>query len=209
MSEPWSALIDITLFGRWLHIVSSIVWIVWLVSLCRATSLRAGRIAAGRQAWWSVLVLATGVLMLSMQVETMSARLFPAIVAAVFMFLNAWLVIWPQKRLLLVAEKQLVAGGESLPEADAALVKCRRVAAVNLMLVVPVSFFMTAGAHHSVALAADPAWLLLLLTALALFCLMESAVWLTRQVLPLWTALMLGTTATAMLWSLFVFWPQT
>ena len=41
----------------------------------------------------------------------------------IFMFLNVWLIIWPNQKIVIASAKQVAGGGEALPGAAAALGK--------------------------------------------------------------------------------------
>lgn len=63
------------------------------------------------------------------------------------MFLNVWLIIWPNQRVVIASNDQVAAGGEVLPEAAGALAKAGLASRTNTLFSIPMLFFMGASAH--------------------------------------------------------------
>ena len=63
------------------------------------------------------------------------------------MFLNVWLIIWPNQRIVIASNRQVLDGGEPIPEAAAALGKAGLASRSNTLFSLPMLFFMGASAH--------------------------------------------------------------
>lgn len=64
-----------------------------------------------------------------------------------FMFLNVWLIIWPNQKIVIASAKQVAAGGSALPEAAAAAGKAGLASRHNTLFSLPMLFFMGAASH--------------------------------------------------------------
>ena len=63
------------------------------------------------------------------------------------MFLNVWLIIWPNQKIVIASAKQVAAGGEALPEAAGALAKAGLASRTNTLFSIPMLFFMASSVH--------------------------------------------------------------
>jgi len=63
------------------------------------------------------------------------------------MFLNVWLIIWPNQRIVIASNRQVLDGGEPLAEAAAAQGKAGLASRTNTLFSLPMLFFMGASAH--------------------------------------------------------------
>jgi uncharacterized membrane protein len=63
------------------------------------------------------------------------------------MFLNVWLIIWPNQKIVIASAKQVAGGGEALPGATAALGKAGLASRTNTLFSVPMLFFMASSVH--------------------------------------------------------------
>jgi uncharacterized membrane protein len=60
------------------------------------------------------------------------------------MFLNVWLVIWPNQKIVIASANQIIGGGAALPNAAAAAAKAGLASRTNVMFSIPMLFFMGA-----------------------------------------------------------------
>lgn len=63
------------------------------------------------------------------------------------MFLNVWLIIWPNQKVVIASAKQVAAGGAALPEAAACGAKAGNASRHNTLFSLPMLFFMGAASH--------------------------------------------------------------
>ena len=63
------------------------------------------------------------------------------------MFLNVWLVIWPNQKTVIASAQQVASGGEALPNAAAALGKAGLASRTNTLFSIPMLFFMASSNH--------------------------------------------------------------
>jgi uncharacterized membrane protein len=63
------------------------------------------------------------------------------------MFLNVWLVIWPNQKIVIASAKQIASGGAALPEAAAAAAKAGLASRHNTLFSLPMLFLMGAASH--------------------------------------------------------------
>jgi len=63
------------------------------------------------------------------------------------MFLNVWLIIWPNQKIVIASAHQVAGGGTALPEAPAAAAKAGLASRHNTLYSLPMLFFMGAASH--------------------------------------------------------------
>lgn len=63
------------------------------------------------------------------------------------MFLNVWLIIWPNQKIVIASAKQVAAGGAALPEAAGAAAKAGLASRHNTLFSLPMLFLMGAASH--------------------------------------------------------------
>ena len=63
------------------------------------------------------------------------------------MFLNVWLIIWPNQKVVIASAKQVAAGGEAIAEAGSALAKAGLASRTNVLFSLPMLFFMASSVH--------------------------------------------------------------
>ncbi|MBT8075805.1 MAG: urate hydroxylase PuuD, partial [Gammaproteobacteria bacterium] len=69
------------------------------------------------------------------------------VVLGTIMFLNVWLIIWPNQKIVIASAKQVAGGGDALPGAAAALGKAGLASRTNTLFSVPMLFFMASSVH--------------------------------------------------------------
>ncbi|HVM54881.1 MAG TPA: urate hydroxylase PuuD [Acidimicrobiales bacterium] len=160
----------IEFLARYGHIISGITWIGLLyyfnfVQVPAFAAFEAGSRnealakLAPRALWWfrwgAMMTLAFGLLLFILQEQydadymksTPGMAILTGIVMATIMFLNVWLVIWPNQRTVIANAEGLLAGGEADPAAAVAARKAACASRTNTLLSIPMLFFMVATSH--------------------------------------------------------------
>jgi uncharacterized membrane protein len=71
------------------------------------------------------------------------------------MFLNVWLIIWPNQKIVIASTKAVASGGQADPRAAAAGTKATLASRTNTMFSVPMLFYMGAAPHLGMAVSPD------------------------------------------------------
>jgi uncharacterized membrane protein len=162
--------------SRWLHVVVGITWIGLLyyfnfvqvpafAEMEAAARNNAIDKLASRALWWfrwaAVATLVTGILILLFQKNGDKSQIFSAdymksvpgmaiatgILLALTMFLNVWLVIWPNQKKVIANARNVQAGGEADPDAAAAGRKAFLASRMNTIFSLTMLMFMVGTAH--------------------------------------------------------------
>lgn len=106
---------------------------------------------APRALWWfrwgAMFTFLTGLVMLAIRGAGLTVAITLGSVLGILMFLNVWLIIWPNQRIIIESNTQIKAGGEALPEAGAAAPKAALASRTNTLFSLPMLFFMLASGH--------------------------------------------------------------
>lgn len=162
---------------RWIHYFSGVVWIGflyffnfvqmdWFAQLAADEKLKPAqgisvRTLVPRVLKWfrygALVTFISGVALLGIKAKpigfaylaTSSWWIFIATGAALgtIMFLNVWLIIWPNQKIVIASAEQVAAGGAALPEAADAGAKARRASRHNTLFSLPMLLFMGAASH--------------------------------------------------------------
>ena len=68
---------------------------------------------------------------------------------ATLMFLNVWLIIWPNQKILIASNQQVKGGGQALPDAAIAGPKATLASRTNTLFSLPMLFFMGSSSHYA------------------------------------------------------------
>ena len=90
------------------------------------------------------------------------------------MFLNVWLVIWPNQKLIIASATQVAQGGEALPEAAGAAPKAGLASRTNTLFSIPMLFFMGSSAHLNNGLASSDTNMTALAVALVIILALQA-----------------------------------
>ena len=158
------ALLDF--LARWAHILFGVCWI-GLLYYFNFVQTEYFKEADGdartdaftklvpRALWWfrwaAMFTFLTGVIMLGFRGANVSLDITLGAVLGILMFLNVWLIIWPNQKILIASNQQVKSGGEALPEAAGAAPKAGLASRTNTLFSVPMLFFMASSVHLSSA----------------------------------------------------------
>jgi uncharacterized membrane protein len=150
--------------ARWGHFVFGITWIglLYYFNLVQTEYFKEADPAARTDAftklvpralWWfrwaAMFTVITGLVMLGIRGAGLTVDILIGSLLGILMFLNVWLIIWPNQRILIRSNEQLKAGGQALPEAAAAAPKAALASRTNTLFSLPMLFFMGSSAHYS------------------------------------------------------------
>ena len=161
---------------RWGHYFAGVVWIgmlyyfnfvqgEWFKELDADEKIKSSRGVAVRTLvpralkWFrfgALFTFLTGVVLLGLKGHAFGSEMFNtswwAFIATgatlgTIMFLNVWLIIWPNQKIVIASATQVAAGGAALPEAAAAGARAGVASRHNTLFSVPMLFFMGAASH--------------------------------------------------------------
>jgi uncharacterized membrane protein len=157
---------------RWVHFLSGVTWIGILyyfnfVQTPFFAETEAGvRTAAiqklvPRALWWfrwgAMFTFLAGISIYLMRMSEMGAGLFYSSPYGVtitvggllgtIMFLNVWLVIWPNQQVVIASANQVAAGGQALPAAAGAGRRGALASRTNTVFSIPMLLYMGAASH--------------------------------------------------------------
>ena len=118
---------------RWLHMLAGVTWIglLYYFNFVQTEYFKeaepdhkAGAIQklVPRALWWfrwgAMVTFLSGVALLSYRHNVLTYAIVVGSLLATIMFLNVWLVIWPNQKIVVASAVQVADGGEALGEAD-------------------------------------------------------------------------------------------
>ena len=151
--------------SRWIHLLAGITWIGLLYYFNFVQTPAFAGFEAGsrteatvklvpRALWWfrwaAALTFLTGVMILGFQQQMKGAyfktlpgmSIFAGALMATVMFLNVWLVIWPNQKIAIASAQNVMGGGEADPAAAGAARRGLLASRTNTLFSIPVMFFM-------------------------------------------------------------------
>jgi uncharacterized membrane protein len=154
------ALLDF--LARWGHIMFGVCWIgiLYYFNFVQGEYFKEADADARTDAfsklvpralWWfrwaAMGTFLTGVIMLGIRGAGSSLDITVGAVMGTLMFLNVWLIIWPNQKIVIASNQQVQAGGEALPEAAGAAPKAGLASRTNTLFSIPMLFFMASSVH--------------------------------------------------------------
>jgi uncharacterized membrane protein len=158
---------------RWVHFLAGITWIGILyyfnfVQTPFFAETEAGvRTAAiqklvPRALWWfrwgAMFTFLAGISIYLLRMSEMGAGLFYSSpygvtitvggLLGILMFLNVWLVIWPNQQVVIASANQVASGGQALPAAAGAGRRGALASRTNTVFSIPMLLYMGAASHY-------------------------------------------------------------
>ena len=148
-------------FARWIHLLGGVAWIglLWYFNFVQGEYFKVAdggaksdviRKLVPRALWWfrwaAVATFVTGVIMLGVR-QMMGYGIIVGATLGTLMFLNVWLVIWPNQKIVIASAEKVAGGGEADPKAAGALAKAGLASRTNTMFSIPMLFFMASSVH--------------------------------------------------------------
>lgn len=147
---------------RWVHFFAGVAWIGLLYyfnfvqgEYFKETDAAAKSAAISklvpRALWWfrygAMFTFLSGLALAGYLGETINYYIIVGMLLGTLMFLNVWLIIWPNQKIVIASNDQVLAGGAALPEAAGAGAKAALASRTNTLFSMPMLFFMGASAH--------------------------------------------------------------
>ena len=159
----WGFLMEvIDYLARWGHFLAGVTWIglLYYFNFVQGEYFKEAdadsRVDAftklvPRALWWfrwgAMLTFLTGVLLLYFISMNASLDIVLGATMGTLMFLNVWLIIWPNQKIVIASNEQIKGGGEALPEAAGAAPKAALASRTNTLFSLPMLFFMGSSTH--------------------------------------------------------------
>lgn len=152
---------------RWGHVVFGIAWIglLYYFNFVQGGYMAAASDAAKVDAftklvpsalWWfrwaAMMTFLTGVVLLMFIMSALSAGILLGALMATLMFLNVWLIIWPNQKVVIASNESVAGGGEADPNQAAAAAKALLASRTNTFMSLPMVLLMVS--HSSYTLGA-------------------------------------------------------
>ena len=176
---------------RWLHMLAGVTWIglLYYFNFVQTEYFKeadpdhkAGAIQklVPRALWWfrwgAMVTFLSGVALLSYRHNVLTYAIVVGSLLATIMFLNVWLIIWPNQKIVVASAIQVGEGGEVIPEAVVALAKAGLASRTNTLFSLPMLWFMGSSGHLQTGLLADASTLSLGLAILLILALEGNAI---------------------------------
>lgn len=148
---------------RWGHFLGGITWIglLYYFNLVQTEYFKEAEASAKSDAiqklvpralfwfrWAAAFTFVTGLGIFGVRGGGMSIDIYIGALLGTLMFLNVWLIIWPNQKIVIASAKQVASGGTAIPEAAGALGTAGLASRTNALFSVPMLFFMGASAHY-------------------------------------------------------------
>jgi uncharacterized membrane protein len=148
---------------RWIHLLAGVAWIglLWYFNFVQGEYFKEAEASAKSDAirklvpralWWfrwgAMFTFISGVALLGAK-HLMGYGIIVGATLGTLMFLNVWLIIWPNQKIVIASNQQVKSGGEALPEAAGAAPKAALASRTNTLFSVPMLFFMGSSAHYA------------------------------------------------------------
>lgn len=174
---------------RWGHFLAGITWIglLWYFNFVQGSYFKeadaAARIDATRKLvpralWWfrwgAFFTFLTGCGLLGFRGGAITLDITIGATMGTLMFLNVWLIIWPNQKVVIASANQMAQGGEALPEAAGSGAKASLASRTNTLFSIPLLFFMGSSAHMPHGLVTAKASLHSLIVDLVIIFILEA-----------------------------------
>ncbi len=146
---------------RWVHLMTGVTWIglLYYFNFIQGEYFKEADGGAKsdviqklvpRALWWfrwaAMFTFLSGVYLLYLK-HLSGMGIMIGVIMGTIMFLNVWLIIWPNQKIVIASAKQVAGGGEALPGAAAALGKAGLASRTNTLFSIPMLFFMASSIH--------------------------------------------------------------
>ncbi|MDX1460242.1 MAG: urate hydroxylase PuuD [Xanthomonadales bacterium] len=146
---------------RWIHLLAGVVWIglLYYFNFVQGEYFKVSdpgaksdviRKLVPNALWWfrwgAMFTFLSGAALIYMKHLTGLGIMIGAVLGTL-MFLNVWLIIWPNQKTVIASAARVADGGEALSEAGTALAKAGLASRTNTLFSIPMLFFMASSIH--------------------------------------------------------------
>lgn len=159
---------------RWLHVFFAIVWIgllyyfnfvqgAFMAETDAPTKSQVLQKLAPRALWWfrwgAMWTFITGLCMISIKMHLEGSagslqlaspywiNILSGALMATLMFLNVWLIIWPNQKIMIANATAMAGGAQANPAAAPAAARATVASRTNVLFSIPMMFFMVSASH--------------------------------------------------------------
>lgn len=173
---------------RWIHLLAGVAWIglLWYFNFVQGEYFKEADAAAKSDAirklvpralWWfrwgAMFTFLSGLAMLGAK-HLSGYGIIVGSTLGTLMFLNVWLIIWPNQKVVIASAEKVAGGGEADPAAAGALAKAGLASRTNTLFSIPMLFFMASSVHLAqLATPVHKAGIVSLLVVFGLILLLE------------------------------------
>ncbi len=155
---------QIDYLARWGHFLAGITWIglLYYFNFVQGEYFKEADADARTDAftklvpralWWfrwaAMFTFLSGCVLLGVRGANLSLDITIGAVMGTLMFLNVWLIIWPNQKIVIASNEQVKAGGEARPGAAEAAPKAALASRTNTLFSLPMLFLMGSSTHLS------------------------------------------------------------
>ncbi|WP_341326708.1 urate hydroxylase PuuD [Methylotuvimicrobium sp. KM2] len=148
---------------RWGHLLAGITWIglLYYFNFVQGEYFKEAEASAKSDAvqklvpralWWfrwgAMLTFLTGLGIMGIRGSGWSVDIYIGAMLGTLMFLNVWLIIWPNQKIVIASTEKTAKGEAAIPEAADAAAQAGLASRTNVLFSVPMLFFMGASAHY-------------------------------------------------------------
>lgn len=174
--------LGLELLLRWIHFLAGITWIgllyyfnfvqgEWFKETDASSKTAAVQKLVPRALWWfrwaALFTFLAGALTLinkgmhggggwtAVYASSWGIMILTGSALGTLMFLNVWLIIWPNQQVVIASTNKVADGGEALPEAAGCGAKAALASRTNTLFSIPMLLFMGAATHYPLVLPVD------------------------------------------------------
>ena len=148
---------------RWGHFMAGVAWIglLYYFNFVQTEFFKEAEASAKTDAikklvpralWWfrwgAMATIITGIGIMVMRGGDMSVDIYVGALLGIIMFLNVWMVIWPNQQIVIAAAEKPSKAKNAAEKTAAALGKAGLASRTNTLFSIPMLFFMGASAHY-------------------------------------------------------------
>jgi uncharacterized membrane protein len=173
---------------RWFHLLAGLAWVglLWYFNFVQGEYFKEAEASAKsdvirklvpRALWWfrwaAMFTFITGVALLGVK-HLLGYGILVGALLGTLMFLNVWLIIWPNQKIVIGSAEKAAAGGAADPAAAGALAKAGLASRTNTLFSIPMLFFMASSVHLAqLAVPITSASILSLIVVFGIIALLE------------------------------------